>query len=172
MVPMYASAVSSLVTAAMRAALGAELSRQVSHPVSASDIRRWAIAVYWPEPPPARYLSSNEAAMRAPEDLNPFAWSVAERSGGDPPSGNDPDHTEKLLGIAGPGLANQLNGGLAITYGVPMRVGDTITAVRTLAGYRERDGRLGRMLLTTTADTWTNQNGAFVKRTELTLIRY
>jgi hypothetical protein len=172
MAAMYASAVSSLVTDAMRAALGTELSRTVSHPVSASDIRRWATAVYWPEPPPARYLS---AEPPAPEDLNPFAWAVAEKSGAASATrltGNDPDHTEKILGIAGPGLANQLNGGLTITYGTPMHVGDTITSVRTLDGYRERDGRLGRMLFTTTADTWTNQRGELVKRTALTLIRY
>ncbi len=33
----------------MRAALGSEIGRRVSFPVSESDIRRWAIAVYYPE---------------------------------------------------------------------------------------------------------------------------
>lgn len=166
---------SSLITAQMRAALGTRLGQQVSFPVSASDIRRWATAIYWPEPPPKKFLSAEEAWLTAPEDMNPFAWAVL--SSDTPPHasdapGHDPDRTEKSIGIEGPGLTKQLNGGLKIEYGVPMRVGDTITSERILAGYTEREGRLGRMLFTTMTDTWTNQENQTVKRTELTLIRY
>jgi len=53
-----------------------------------------------------------------------------------------------------------------------MRPGDIVTARSTLAGYREREGRLGVMLFSTTADEWTNQRGELVKRSESTLIRY
>lgn len=166
---------SSLITDQMHAALGTQLGRQVSYPVSASDIRRWAKAIYWPEPPPEKYLAVDSADLVAPEDLNPFAWAVLF-SDASPAAGtgkaHDPDRTEKSIGIDGPGLRNQLNGGLKITYGAPMRVGDTITSVRTLAGYSEREGRLGNMLFTITADTWTNQDKDVVKRTEMTLIRY
>lgn len=166
---------SSLITAQMQAALGTRLGHQVSYPVSASDIRRWATAIYWPEPPPEKYLSAEEAWLTAPEDMNPFAW--AALSSGTPPhagssTGHDPDRTEKSIGIEGPGLPNQLNGGLRIEYGAPMRVGDTITSERILSGYTERTGRLGQMLFTTMTDTWTNQDSEAVKRTELTLIRY
>lgn len=54
----------------------------------------------------------------------------------------------------------QLNGGLQTEYGLPMRPGDVITSVNRLAEYRERQGRLGLMLLTVTEDEWTNQNAS------------
>ncbi|KAA9156243.1 MaoC family dehydratase [Amycolatopsis acidicola] len=153
----------------MAAAVGTTLSRQVSYPVSESDIRRWAIAVYWPEPPPARFLQNSAA----PAEFNPFAWAVAERvTATEAPDPNDPDSTEKLAGIPGPGLRFLLNGGLSAEYGAPIRPGDVITSVRRLGPYSEREGRLGRMLFTRTEDTWTNQDGAFVRRAVATIIRY
>lgn len=166
---------SSLITAEMQAAVGTQIGRQVSYPVSASDIRRWATAIYWPSAPPANYLNADEGGLTAPEDMNPFAWAALSTTAAPQAAsvkGHDPDRTEKSIGIEGPGLTKQLNGGLRIEYGAPMRVGDTITSVRTLAGYEEREGRLGRMLFTTMADVWTNQDDEQVKRTELTLIRY
>lgn len=166
---------SSLITAEMQEAVGTRMGSQVSYPVSASDIRRWALAIYWPRRPPARFLADEDSGLVAPEDMNPFAWaarSTAAPEQNEPAQGHDPDRTEKTIGITGPGLRRQLNAGVKITYGVPMRVGDTITSVRTLAGYAEREGKLGRMLFTTTSDLWTNQHGEHVKRTELTLIRY
>jgi len=40
------------LTPELRASVGTEVERMVSYPVGAGDIRRWAIAVYWPETPP------------------------------------------------------------------------------------------------------------------------
>ncbi|HTF06806.1 MAG TPA: MaoC family dehydratase N-terminal domain-containing protein, partial [Asanoa sp.] len=124
------------VSDAMRAAVGRELGRRVSYPVTDSDIRRWAIAVHYPQQPPARYWDEDSAdrtghhGVVAPLDFNPFAWlskepGYAEDDGID---ANDPDRTEKTLGIAGPGLRFQLNGGMSVAYGVRMRPGDTITS--------------------------------------------
>ena len=45
----------SNVSAAMRNAVGSQLARHVSFPVSESDIRRWAIAVYYPQEPPRQF---------------------------------------------------------------------------------------------------------------------
>ena len=48
--------------------------------VGANDIARWAIATYWPEPPPARFLDAVAAekapwgGIVAPRDFDPFAW--------------------------------------------------------------------------------------------------
>lgn len=86
--------------------------------------------------------------------------------------GNDPDLTEKTLGIEGPGLKFQLNGGMEVEYGVRMRPGDVSTSVRRLAEYREREGRLGLMLFTVTEDNWTNQRDELVKSSKTTVIRY
>jgi len=170
---------SSVISDAMRAAAGRELSRLVSYPVSASDIRRWALAAYYPAEPPPRYWDAEVAARSrwggiiAPEDFNPFAWMSAEPRGLPRAAGvSDADVTEQHLGIDGPGLARQLNGGCSVEYGVPIRVDDVITSVHRLGGYSERDGRLGRMLFTALESTWTNQHREVVKRTTMTLIRY
>jgi hypothetical protein len=171
--------VGTFISDAMRSAVGAELERRVSFPIAASDIRKWAIAVYYPEEPPRLFWDEDFAATTphggivAPEDFNPFAWmsasppGVPRREGG-----HDPNFTEQRLGIPGPGLSFQLNGGMEAEYGVRMRPGDVITAVSRLGGYREREGRLGLMLFTTMEAAWTNQHDELVKRVESTLIRY
>ncbi len=166
----------------MKGALGTRLSRSVSYPVSASDIRRWAMAVYWPAEPPKLFIDeayakgTHHGGIVAPEEFNPFAWMAAETETAEasegPLDGNDTDRLEKSIGITGPGLEFQLNGGMAVDYGVRMRPGDVITSESRLAEYTEREGRLGLMLFTTTEDTWTNQNDEIVKRTRMTLIRY
>jgi MaoC dehydratase-like protein len=161
----------------MRKAIGGELGRSVSFPITDSDIRRWAVAVYYPDAPPrvfwdAEYASgTSNSGIVAPEEFNPFAWMSSE---GPQQAGatNDPDMIEKTLGIEGPGLKFQLNGGMEVEYGVRMRPGDVITSIRRLAGYREREGRLGLMLFTTTEDVWTNQDGELVKTSRSTVIRY
>lgn len=168
------------VSEEMQAAAGALMMRQVSFPIDASDIRRWAIAVYYPEVPPRLFWDAEYAATTrhggivAPEEFNVFAWMAAEPPGLPMAAElrNDPDRTEKQLGIPGPGLKFQLNGGIEVTYGVRMRPGDVITSEQRLAGYTEREGRLGLMLFTATETTWTNQRDELVKKTVVTVIRY
>jgi hypothetical protein len=167
----------TVISADMHKAIGGELGRAVSFPVTDSDIRRWAAAVYYPDDPPRLFWDAEYAAgtvhgsIVAPEEFNPFAWMTAagpQRAAG----GNDPDLTEKTLGIEGPGLKFQLNGGMEVEYGVRMRPGDVITSVRRLAEYREREGRLGLMLFTVSEDNWTNQRDELVKSSKTTVIRY
>lgn len=172
--------ITSVISDEMRAAVGSELARFVSFPVSESDIRRWAVAVYYPEPPPREFWDFEAAAKTrhsgivAPAEFNPFAWMVAEPPGGSiiGLSGGDPEKVERKLGIKGPGLMRVLNGGLSVEYGVPIRPGDVITAVTRLGEYHERDGSLGRMLFTPQETEWTNQRGELVRTSRLTLIRY
>ncbi|QNN63807.1 MaoC family dehydratase N-terminal domain-containing protein [Leucobacter denitrificans] len=159
----------------MHNAVGTEISRRVSYPVSDSDIRRWALATYWPASPPKRYLSTDTNAVVAPEDFNPFAWAVVDsRQHPDAVDSdqNDPDSTEKQIGVEGPGLKFMLNGGMVATYSTAIRPGDTITSVNRLSSYTERTSRLGQMLITVLSDEWTNQHGDVVKRVDTTLLRY
>ncbi|MET9089464.1 MaoC family dehydratase N-terminal domain-containing protein [Streptomyces sp. NPDC004237] len=163
----------------MRTAIGRTLSRRVSFPVSESDIRRWALAVHYPETPPERFIDAEAAAksryggITAPEDFNPFAWLAAEQpTAPTDAEENDPNSVERTLGVTPPPLKFQLNGGMEVDYGVPMRPGDVITSENRLVSYAERPGRLGLMLFTVTEDTWTNQHGELVKRSRMTLIRY
>ena len=163
----------------MQAAVGSELGRRVSYPITDSDIRRWAIAIYYPEEPPRIFWDAEFAkdtphgGIVAPEEFNPFAWMAAEPPGIRRSTGeHDPDSMEKSLGVQGPGLKFMLNGGMEVDYGVRMRPGDVITAVSRLYSYKERPGRLGLMLMSTTEDTWTNQKGELVKKARNVLIRY
>jgi N-terminal half of MaoC dehydratase len=161
----------SYITAEMRAAVGREIARFVSHPISEADIRKWLIAVYFPDEPPVHLIRQADCENRpvAPEEFNPFAWSVAEGTRSWHKIGSDP---ESYLGINRPQMRATLNGGIEVTYGVRMKAGDVITSVSRLGDYFEREGRLGRMLFSTTHDTWTNQEGELVKQVDLTLISY
>lgn len=166
------------ISDAMRASEGGELSRAVSFPVSASDIRRWAVAVYHPEEPPRLFWdeeyarSSIHGGIVAPEEFNPFAWMTAEPAGVRRAPDGGVAALERALGIPGPPVRFQLNGGLDAEYGARIRPGDVITSVSRLARYHERPGRLGLMLFTVSEATWTNQRNEWVKTTRSTLIRY
>lgn len=166
---------STHISAAMRSALGAEVDRKVSFPISASDIRRWAIAVYHPEPPPQRFIRGpvgREDELIAPDEFNPFAWAVAKSKGGATTHVRNMDAHEHAAGIDGPGLIHAIAARMRVEHAEPMRVGDVITSVTRLHDYRERTGRLGLMLFTDIETTWTNQRGELVHREILTSIRY
>jgi hypothetical protein len=136
-----------------------------SFPVSASDIRKWVIATYWPEAPPPLYWDEAYAATTrwggiiAPPDFNPFAWPVHR-----PP-------VEALPGLADRKLTN-LNGGQVETYGVPQRPGDVIAERVRIKDFNEREGRFGLMLYTDVESEWTNETGAFVRTRISTYISY
>jgi hypothetical protein len=164
------------ITPEMRSAIGREISRKTSFPISASDVRKWAIAVYYPNEPPAMFwrghstqgVVSNE--MPVPEDFNPFAWISAEPPG--LPTTSVGGSIEAILGLTPPNLSFVLNGGMECEYGARMHPHDVVSSVVRLRSYRERQGRLGLMLFSTTEDTWTNQNGEVLKRVRQTQIRY
>ena len=168
----------TLISDQMRAAVGAEMERVSSFPIGQSDIRKWALAVYYPDPPPRLFWDAEHAAttryggMVAPEDFNPFAWLTTR---GPRPAGEDIASTsshEARLGIAPPPVRFGLNGGTESEFGVRMRPGDEITSVTRLHSYTEREGRLGVMLFTITESTWTNQSDELVKVVRQTSIRY
>lgn len=169
---------SSYITEEMREALGSVTGSSVSFPVAASDIRRWALAVYYPDLPPPLYWDEEHAASTvhggivAPPEFNPFAWMVAEPKGmmtGFRPGGAT---TEAKLGLAEVPTQYMVNGGIEIDYGAPIRPGDVITSTTRLSGYEEREGRLGLMLLTKSTTIWENQEGGRVKSSTGTIIRY
>lgn len=162
------------ISAEMRAAVGSVVEWRVSFPVAASDIRRWAVATYYPDPPPRRsWDEATRGGLIAPEEFNPFAWMVADAMvPAIAPERRDTDRLEKAIGLAGPGLRNQLNGGSRVTYFEAMRVGDVIRSETRLHEYSEREGRLGLMLITVTESTWTNQRGERVRLGYDTSIRY
>jgi hypothetical protein len=177
----------SHVSAEMAALVGREFPEiRVSFPIDRGDIRRWAMAVYYPELPPRIYWDEEAAAagpyggIVAPEEFNPFAWLTQPLTpGGDPGHQGraveiQPDALiEGRLGAAGPGLSHYLNGSTEVQYGEsPLRPGDVITARSFHGGYAERAGKAGLMLFTTTETRFVNQRDESVKIERKTLIRY
>ena len=158
------------VTDEMRAAQGQWGPSRKAPPITETDIRRWAMATYYPQQPPRIYWDPEYAAATqwggivAPPDFNPFAWPVERPRGGGTPglSGRRPDG-KPLTGM---------NGGQTDTYGAPMRPGDVISARSRLVDWWEREGRLGHTLYVRTEIEWCNQNDELV-RTRLSIgIRY
>jgi hypothetical protein len=175
----------------MRALVGRETGRQISPPIDRSDIRRWAMAVYYPDVPPRLFWDEAYAATTAhggivaPEEFNPFAWLVPGTgdAGGGPeaeaprrPAPSSEGYVggpESSFGVAPPPCRFQLNGGIEVEYsGVRMRPGDVITSAGSIADFHEREGRLGLMLFSVTETRWTNQRDELVKISRGTLIRY
>jgi MaoC dehydratase-like protein len=156
--------VTALVSPELRAAVGRALMRRVSFPVSEADIRRWAIAVSWPEPPAREFFDVEYAEATqplgyvAPQEFDPFAWLPAS--------------TELLGELPVPPLRFRLNGGVRMEYGAPIRPGDVLTSVKSVGEVDERTGRHGPMLFTVTVDRWTNQRDDLVKLHHFTVVHY
>ena len=138
-------------------------------PIGLTEIRRWAIAVYWPEQPPRIFWDEDYArgtrhgGIVAPWDFNPFAWPL-ERPPLPPGFGS----------MASDAAAGQrlLNGGYTDRFGAPMRPGDVIAEVSALVGWDERETSLGLTLFSHYEYRWTNQRHELVKRRTKTFIRY
>jgi hypothetical protein len=161
-----ATGVDTLISPALQEAKGKWTEPRISPPVSLSDIRKWAIATYWPEVPPPLYWDEDYAAgtrwggIVAPLDFNPFAWPVKRVR---PPAAAPPAEGMRLTGI---------NGGQTDTYGEPIRPGDVISTRQRLADFNERRGRFGLMLYTYHEVEWINQKSEFIRRRIAIGIRY
>jgi acyl dehydratase len=65
-----------------------------------------------------------------------------------------------------------LNGGQRSRYFAPIRPGDRLTSVASLANAYEREGKLGTMLFLVNETRWTNQDGQLVRVGNRTTIYY
>jgi|TARA_B110000483_G_scaffold63509_1_gene79117 hypothetical protein len=168
----------SLVTDEMRSIVGAVMRESLSHPVAIADIRKWAIAVYYPETPPRQFWDEAYAnttqfgCMVAPEEFNPFAWSTARPLLTDPKV-SQTAFSENELGVKPPKYKAILLTEIREQYGrVRIRAGDAIRSVVRISEYFERDGRMGRMLYTTLSNEWHNQSDEWIRTTESVFVRY
>ena len=137
--------------------IGRTLPPVAAPPVGANDIARWAIATWWPQRPPARFLD----AERAPRDLDPFAWMPDRPWAGD-----------WLWGMGAEPGRRVLNGGLRCAYGAPIRPGDVVSVTRRFVDVVERETKRGPMVFFTSELRWENQLGELVKLAEQTTIYY
>lgn len=157
----------SYITNEIRQMLNVERDVMLSPPISESDIRKWAIAVYWPETPPRLFWDAAYAkttrwgGIIAPEEFNPFAWPIERRE------------ATRIGGPIGPEPGQRvLNGGSEARYYTPMRPGDVIRSGVKLIDVYEKTGRIGLMMFLINEVTWTTQDGALVKVDRRTSIRY
>ena len=141
---------------------------RVSPPIALSDIRKWAIAVYWPEKPPRicwdeKYAkTTSHGGIVTPLEFNPFAW----------PVDREPPAVGRSTPLGGGVGTRGMNGGQTEEYFARMRPDDVITSTSALSDWNERQTRLGLTLFTTTETRWTNQNGELVKIKRSIGIRY
>ena len=168
----------SIVTDDMRNIVGVVMRESTSHPVAISDIRKWAIAVYYPETPPRQFWDEDYAATTqfgcivAPEEFNPFAWSTAKPLLTDPKVAQTA-FSEDELGVQPPEYKAILLTEIREQHGwVRIRPGDVIRSVVRISEYFERDGRMGHMLYTTLSNEWHNQSDAWIRTTESVFVRY
>jgi acyl dehydratase len=146
--------------------LGRPLRPDSAYAVCENDIRRWAIATFYPELPPAEYLDEAAAArgpwggMVAPRDFNPFAWTRCTPA----------DTYPWMRGMGTEPGRRGLNGGQKNRYFAPIRPGDVITSVVTLVDAYEKQGRLGAMMFLVDEARWTNQRGELVRIGQRTTI--
>ena len=160
----------TLVTDSMRERQGVWGAQSQSYPVSESDIRRWAIAVYWPDTPPKLFWDAEYAATTrwggivAPQEFNPFAWPPerpGRRGSPGPVPGQKPKKGENIL-----------NGGQTDTFFTPMRPGDVITSRSRLSHWEEKQGRHGLTIFEYNETEWHNQNDELAKRRISIGVRY
>lgn len=162
------------VTDGMLEAQGKWGPSRASYPITTTDIRRWAMATYYPQKPPSIYWDEEYSATTrwkgiiAPPDFNPFAWTL---STGEPVKRAVPLLNAQPRHPKGKPLTG-LNGGQTDTYGVPMRPGDVITARSRLLDWNEREGRFGHTIYVRTEIEWKNQNDELVRTRISTSIRY
>lgn len=147
--------------------IGRTLPPEAAPAVGPNDIARWAIATYWPEPPPVVYLDAAAAAdtpwggIVAPRDFDPFAWMP-----------NRPWSGDWLWGMGTEPGQRLLNGGQRNLYGQPIRPGDVISVTRRFVDVVERDTKRGPMVFFTSEFRWTNQHDELVRIGEQTTIYY
>ena len=65
-----------------------------------------------------------------------------------------------------------LDGGGEWEFFQEARLGDTLTGVRKIVEYKEREGKLGHMLFVIRETNWTNQRGELVAKNRSTSILY
>ncbi len=158
-----------MVSDRLRAAIGVWVDEGApSFPVDRSDIRRWAIATYWPHEPPRQYWDEEYAqttrwgGIIAPNDFNPGAWPVQRLA--DVPRPYLPEKGE--LG------QRMLYGGIELHFGQPIRPGDIIRTRSRVASADEREGKFGQMLYIRVEWEMRNQSDDVVRTRFDTLIRY
>lgn len=171
-----------MITDEMRAIVGIAGDREISYPIDAAEIRRCAMAIWYPELPPPDYWDEEDpvtvanGGIVAPDDFDPVAW-IARRPRPEPvPEGGHPPKIsafEQSIGLVPLPVRATLQVEIRARYsGIRMRPGDVIEVATSITGYSEREGRMGLQLYTTLTEEFTNQLGEWIKSIDTVYVRY
>ncbi len=151
----------SIITDEMKAVIGVESEPSV-YEIEKEPIRRWAEAIGDPNPlyHDEEYAKSRgfRSLVAPPAFIAQYAYPVK--------SGGGPRATFKNP------FTRMLNGGNEYELFKPVVAGDTITATTKIVDLREREGRLGKMLIIISETTYKNQDGEVVAKSRSTGISY
>lgn len=178
-----------LVTPEMHARRGLWQDDAVCPPIAESDVRQWAIAVYWPEKPPrlfwdAAYATATRwGGIVALEDFNPFAWPIESQVRHRVAEVNPAGLALDRFGIPVPHRGavrppddwppiSGMNAGREDEFGLRMRPGDVIAARVRLADWSIASTRFGPTLFATTEIEWRNDGGDLVRLRRQSNMRY
>ncbi len=148
----------SLINAAMQKAIGVESAAE-TYDIEKGHIRRFAEAIG-----DANALFTDEARARETPVGGIVAPPTFLRSCVAPPPPIDPQQET--------GLSRILDGGSDWEYFHRVRPADRISVRSKIIDFREREGRMGKMLITTTQLTYRNQLGQVVATQTGTRIMY
>ena len=150
----------SIITDEMKAAVGVESEPSV-YEIERSSIRRWAEAIGDTNPlyRDEEYARSKgyRSIVAPPGFIAQYAFPVKAGGG--------------RRGFSSP-FARNLNGGNEYEFFKPVQAGDTISATSKLASIVERDGRMGKMLISVSETTYKNQDGEIIAKARGTGISY
>ena len=140
----------SLITDEVRAAIGVEV---VGPPelIEMKAIKDYAKAINWPDPPNPLHVDE-EYAKKTRYGGIIAPWSFYTTLGRGMPRQRVPLPPARV----------GMNGGNDYEYFLPIRPGDVITTSGKTVDITERDGRAGKLIITTSERTFTNQNGEVV----------
>jgi hypothetical protein len=174
----------TLITDEMRAIVGKTMRTATSFPVAASDIRKWAMAVYYPDVPTRLYWDEDYAratkwgGIVAPQEFNPFAWMAKDPPPRAPETLTNSGYRrftdlEAPFGIRADWAHAILQSRVIATYSkTRIRPGDVIRSETSITEYFERQGRMGLQLYTTVTDNLYNQDGQWIKRLDTVFLRW
>ena len=140
----------SMITDEVRAIIGVET---VSPPelVEMKAIKDYARAINWPDPPNPLHVDE-EYAKKTRYGGIIAPWRFYTTLGRNAPRQRVPLPPARV----------GMNGGNDYEYFLPIRPGDMITTTSKTVDIVEREGRAGKLIITTSERKFTNQNGEVV----------
>ncbi len=175
-------ATGTMITDEMLALVDQPMHRATSYPIGANDIRRWAMAISYPEVPPRIFWDDEYAATTtwggiiAPQEFNPFVWATEDPPLSAPRVSGGPGrwgHFESVFGVDPPAYRAVLQSRVTAHYSpVRMRPGDVIQSVDRISEYFEREGKMGLQLYTTISVDYVNARDEWIKRLDTVFLRY